>query len=46
MDGLIGMSSLKMGWLQGIEVAPDGSPLLTRETGTQEVYSLNVRWPR
>jgi WD40 repeat protein len=36
----------KMGWLQGIEVAPDGSPLLTRETGTQEVYSLNVRWPR
>jgi serine/threonine protein kinase len=36
----------KMGWLAGIEVAPDGSPLLTRETGTQEVYALNVRWPR
>jgi eukaryotic-like serine/threonine-protein kinase len=36
----------KMGWLGGIEVAPDGSPLLTRETGTQEVYALNVRWPR
>jgi eukaryotic-like serine/threonine-protein kinase len=36
----------RMGWIQGIDVAPDGSPLLTRETGTQEVYSLNVRWPR
>jgi hypothetical protein len=36
----------KMGWLGGIEVAPDGSPLLTRETGTQEIYALNVRWPR
>jgi serine/threonine protein kinase len=35
----------KMGWIQGINVAPDGSPLLTRETGTQEVYALNVRWP-
>jgi Tol biopolymer transport system component len=36
----------KMGWIQGIGVAPDGSPLLTRETGTQEVYALNVRWPQ
>jgi eukaryotic-like serine/threonine-protein kinase len=36
----------KMGWIQGIDVAPDDSPLFTRETGTQEVYSLNVRWPR
>jgi eukaryotic-like serine/threonine-protein kinase len=36
----------KMGWIQGITVALDGSPLLTRETGTQEVYALNVRWPR
>jgi hypothetical protein len=36
----------KMGWLGGIEVAPDGSPSLARETGSQEVYALNVRWPR
>jgi hypothetical protein len=26
-------------------VAPDGSPLLTRDIGTQEIYSLNVHWP-
>jgi len=36
----------KMVWLGDIEVAPDGSALLTRETGTQEVYALNIRWPR
>jgi DNA-binding winged helix-turn-helix (wHTH) protein len=26
-------------------VAPDGSPLLTRDIGTQEIYSLSVHWP-
>lgn len=26
-------------------VAPDGSPLLTRDIGTQEIYDLSVRWP-
>jgi hypothetical protein len=35
-----------MGWIQGINVAPDGSPIFTHDTGTQEVYALNVRWPR
>jgi Tol biopolymer transport system component len=26
-------------------VAPDGSPLFTRDTGTQEIYALTVKWP-
>lgn len=28
-----------------VGVSPDGSLLLTRDTGTQEVYALNVKWP-
>jgi hypothetical protein len=28
-----------------ISVAPDGSPVFTRDIGTQEVYALSVRWP-
>jgi eukaryotic-like serine/threonine-protein kinase len=36
----------KMGWIPGISVAPDGSPILTRDIGSQEVYALNIRWPR
>jgi Tol biopolymer transport system component len=28
-----------------IGIAPDGSTLLTRDVGTQEVYSLTVKWP-
>jgi serine/threonine protein kinase/Tol biopolymer transport system component len=28
-----------------IAVAPDGSPVFTRDAGYQEIYSLNVRWP-
>jgi Tol biopolymer transport system component len=34
--------------LQGtwLNVAPDGSPIFARDIGTQEIYSLNVRWPR
>ncbi len=28
-----------------INVAPDGSPIFTRDTGAQEIYALNVRWP-
>ena len=35
----------KMGWVQAINIAPDGSAVFTRETGTQEIYALNVRWP-
>jgi eukaryotic-like serine/threonine-protein kinase len=26
-------------------VAPDGSPVFTRDTGSQEIYSLTVKWP-
>jgi eukaryotic-like serine/threonine-protein kinase len=28
-----------------IGVEPDGSPVFTRDTGTQEIYSLSVHWP-
>ncbi|MBV8437388.1 MAG: PD40 domain-containing protein [Silvibacterium sp.] len=28
-----------------INVSPDGSPVFTRDTGYQEIYALNVRWP-
>ena len=32
------------GWTQ-INVAPDGSPIFTRDTGYQEIYTLNIKWP-
>jgi eukaryotic-like serine/threonine-protein kinase len=28
-----------------IGVAPDGSPVFTRDIGTEEIYALNVQWP-
>ncbi len=28
-----------------ISVAPDGSPVFTRDIGAQEVYGLTVKWP-
>ncbi len=28
-----------------INVAPDGSPILTLDIGYQEIYALNIRWP-
>jgi dipeptidyl aminopeptidase/acylaminoacyl peptidase len=28
-----------------VGVAPDGSPVFTRDIGTQEIYALNVKWP-
>jgi DNA-binding beta-propeller fold protein YncE len=28
-----------------ISVAPDGSAVFTRNTGTQEIYALTVKWP-
>jgi eukaryotic-like serine/threonine-protein kinase len=28
-----------------IDVAPDGSPVFTRDSGSQEIYALKVRWP-
>jgi eukaryotic-like serine/threonine-protein kinase len=33
------------GSMTDIQVAPDGSPVLTRDVGHDEIYSLNVRWP-
>jgi hypothetical protein len=39
----IGMG--KMGWVQAIDIAPDGSAIFTREIGSQEIYALDVRWP-
>jgi dipeptidyl aminopeptidase/acylaminoacyl peptidase len=30
---------------QWISFAPDGSPVLTRDKGSQEIYALTVRWP-
>jgi Tol biopolymer transport system component len=28
-----------------VSVAPDGSPIFTRNIGTQEIYALTVKWP-
>ena len=28
-----------------LSVAPDGSPVLARDTSSQEIYALNMRWP-
>jgi Tol biopolymer transport system component len=28
-----------------VDVAPDGSPVFNRDIGTQEIYSLTVKWP-
>jgi eukaryotic-like serine/threonine-protein kinase len=28
-----------------IDVAPDGSPIFSRDIGTSEIYALNIRWP-
>jgi hypothetical protein len=28
-----------------ISVAPDGSPVFTRDIGTQEIYALTIIWP-
>jgi hypothetical protein len=27
-----------------VDVAPDGSPIFTRDVGTQEIYALKIRW--
>jgi len=29
----------------GFSVAPDNSPILSREVGTREIYALKVKWP-
>jgi hypothetical protein len=28
-----------------VSVAPNGSAVFTRDTGTQEIYALTVKWP-
>jgi hypothetical protein len=28
-----------------ISIAPDGSPVFTRDIGSQEVYALTIKWP-
>jgi eukaryotic-like serine/threonine-protein kinase len=28
-----------------IDVAPDGSPVFTRDIGSQEIYALTIKWP-
>ena len=38
-------SQHRSGVSTAISVAPDGSLLLTRDVGTQEVYALTVKWP-
>jgi serine/threonine protein kinase/Tol biopolymer transport system component len=35
-----------LGWVGDIDIAPDGSPIFTRNIGTQEIYALNLRWPK
>ncbi len=29
----------------GVSIAPDGSPVFTRDIGSQEIYALSIRWP-
>ena len=38
------VDSVQIGGTQ-VNVAPDGSPVFTRDVGTQEIYSLTVKWP-
>jgi len=28
-----------------VNVAPDGSPVFTRDIGSQEIYALTLKWP-
>jgi serine/threonine protein kinase/Tol biopolymer transport system component len=45
--GLTGLRRVVDAVEQGtnIGVAPDGSPVFTRDIGTQEIYALNIKWP-
>ena len=45
-DGPYGKAEWRLGTpSHGIGVAPDGSAVFTRNTGTQEIYALAVKWP-
>jgi hypothetical protein len=28
-----------------ISIAPDGSPVFTRDIGSQKIYALSLKWP-
>jgi Tol biopolymer transport system component len=45
LRGLRRIADPATGGSSWVGVAPDGSPLLTRDTGTQEIYALDVKWP-
>jgi TolB-like protein/DNA-binding winged helix-turn-helix (wHTH) protein len=45
LKGVRRVADPEIGGQSWVGVAPDGSLLLTRDTGAQEVYALNVRWP-
>jgi hypothetical protein len=42
---LKGLQRVVMDEESPINVAPDGSPIFTRDTGYQEIYALNIKWP-
>jgi len=45
LKGLRRIADPAIGGSSWVGVAPDGSPLLTRDTSTQEIYELDVKWP-
>lgn len=45
ITGLKDLHRLRNNGETQINVAPDGSPIFTRDTGYQEIYALNIRWP-
>jgi len=42
---LVGLRRVDDNGSTQISVAPDGSPVFTRDIGTQEIYALTVKWP-
>jgi serine/threonine protein kinase len=45
LKGLRRVSDSSIGGASWVGVSSDGSLLLTRDTGTQEIYALNLKWP-
>jgi hypothetical protein len=45
LKGLRRVSDPTIDGYSWVGTSPDGSLLLTRDTGTQEIYALNVSWP-
>ena len=47
-EAITGLKGIRRAMLIGnteMRVAPDGSPIFTRDLGTQEIYALTVKWP-